>query len=82
MTDRIRIRVQMDGKESKRELMCDQMKVADMSFADVVDVIIAVTKGLHKSQGDVSFSVGSMAFNLSFIEAIVFSMQATSSLRF
>jgi hypothetical protein len=81
MSERVYVRITMRGSDASRELICDQMKVADLTYQDVTNAIIDVTKLLRHGKGDITATVGGRALEMSFVEALDFVMQATSSLR-
>lgn len=81
MSERVYIRVTMKKDTATRELICDQMKVADLTYADVTNAIIEVTSILRHGKGEVSLRVADKVIDMSFVEALDFVMQATSSLR-
>jgi hypothetical protein len=81
MSERIYIRVTMNKDTASRELISDQMKIADLSYQDVANAIIEVTSILRHGRGDVSLRVADKVIEMSFVEALDFVMQATSSLR-
>ena len=81
MSDRVYIRVTMDKDTATRELICDQMKIADLTYQDVTNAIIEVTTILRHGRGEVSLRVADKVIEMSFVEALDFVMQATSSLR-
>lgn len=81
MSERVYIRVTMTKDTATRELVCDQMKVADLTYTDVTNAIIEVTSILRHGRGDVSLRVADKVIEMSFLEALDFVMQATSSLR-
>jgi len=76
MTD-LTIRVSLNGKQPRRELAADDMKISDVSVDDVADLIrdaleaICSGKDWQPVQGLV----------VSRVQAIEFGMQAFSSLR-
>ena len=49
MTQRLSIRVTLekDGKTPKRELMLDGYKIADLSFAEVIEFVMQATSSLR-----------------------------------
>jgi hypothetical protein len=81
MTERVYIRVTMTKDTATRELICDQMKLADLTYQDVANAIIEVTSILRHGKGEVSLRVADKVIEMSFVEALDFVMQATSSLR-
>jgi hypothetical protein len=81
MSERVYIRVTMNKDTASRELIADQMKIADLSYQDVTNAIIEVTSILRHGRGDVSLRVSDKVIEMSFVEALDFVMQATSSLR-
>ena len=81
MSERVYIRVTMNKDTASRELICDQMKIADLTYVDVTNAIVEVTKLLRHGKGEVSLHVADKVIPLTFIEALDFVMQATSSLR-
>jgi hypothetical protein len=81
MSGRVYIRVTMNKDTASRELIADQMKIADLSYQDVTNAIIEVTSILRHGRGDVSLRVADKVIEMSFVEALDFVMQATSSLR-
>jgi hypothetical protein len=81
MSERVYIRVTMNGNEAKRELIADQMKITDLDYRDIATAIIEVTKTLRHGKSDVTVTIGDKVLEMSFVEALDFVMQATSSLR-
>lgn len=81
MSERVYIRVTMAKDSATRELICDQMKIADLSYIDVANAIIETTEILRHGKGEVSLRVGGRVIDMSFVDALDFVMQATSSLR-
>jgi hypothetical protein len=81
MSGRVYIRVTMNKDTASRELIADQMKIADLSYQDVTNAMIEVTSILRHGRGDVSLRVADKVIEMSFVEALDFVMQATSSLR-
>jgi len=81
MSERVYIRVTMTKDTATRELIADQMKIADLTYQDVASAIIDVTKLLRHGKGDITVTVGQRPIEMSFVEALDFVMQATSSLR-
>jgi predicted DNA-binding ArsR family transcriptional regulator len=81
MSERVYIRVTMNKDTASRELISDQIKIADLSYQDVTNAIIEVTSILRHGRGDVSLRVSDKVIEMSFVEALDFVMQATSSLR-
>jgi len=81
MSERVYIRVNMRGNEASRDLICDQMKIADLTYQDVANAIIEVTKLLRHGKSDITVTVGQRPIEMTFVEALDFVMQATSSLR-
>lgn len=81
MSERVYIRVTMAKDTATRELIADQMKVADLTYVDVTNAIVEVTQILRHGKGDVSLRVADKVVEMSFVEALDFVMQATSSLR-
>ena len=81
MSERVYIRVTMGKDTANRELICDQMKLADLSYQEVANAIIEVTSILRHGRGEVSLRVADKVIDMSFVEALDFVMQATSSLR-
>lgn len=81
MSERVFIRVTMTKDTATRELICDQIKIADLTYQDVANAIIEVTAILRHGRGDVVLRVAGKAIEMSFVEALDFVMQATSSLR-
>lgn len=81
MSERVYIRVTMAKDTATRELICDQMKLADLTYQDVANAIIEVTSILRHGRGEVSLRVADKVIDMSFVEALDFVMQATSSLR-
>ena len=81
MSERVYIRVRMTKDIANRELICDQMKLADLTYQDVANAIIEVTSILRHGKGEVSLRVAGTVVEMSFVEALDFVMQATSSLR-
>ena len=83
MSDRVYIGVQMAGKDVARQLICDQVKISDLTYQDVANAIIEVTKILrHGRDGQITLRVTGSAIEMSFIEALEFVMQAASTLRY
>ena len=81
MSERVYIRVTMNKDTASRELICDQMKISDLTYQDVANAIIEVTETLRHGRGDVVLRVADKVVDMSFVEALDFVMQATSSLR-
>jgi hypothetical protein len=81
MSERVYIRVTMTKNTATRELIADQMKIADLTYVDVINAIVEVTEILRHGRGDVVLRVADRAIEMSFVEALDFVMQATSSLR-
>jgi hypothetical protein len=81
MSGRIYIRVTMNKDTASRELIADQMKIADLSYQDVTNAIIEVTSILRHGRGNVSLRVADKVIEMSFADALNFVMQAASSLR-
>ena len=81
MSDRVYVRVTMDGQTAKRELIADQMKIADVTYQDVATSVIEVTKILRHGKGEVVMNIGPRTVEMSFVDALDYVMQATSSLR-
>lgn len=80
--DRVRIRVTKDGPLTNRALVTETFQIPDLSYADVCDLISQAFAYVRngrtaepclKCQGEV--------VELSFVEALDFIAQATSSLR-
>jgi hypothetical protein len=44
---KIQIRVTTEGKEAKRELLCDGVKVCDVSFIELVEFIMQASSSLR-----------------------------------
>lgn len=47
MSDRVRIRVTMNGKTPEYELMVDQLKVADLSWIEVLELSMQADSSLR-----------------------------------
>lgn len=82
MSERVYIRVTMTKDTATRELICDKMKIADLTYVDVTNAVVEVTEILRHGKGDVSLRVADKVIEMSFVEALDFVMQAVSSLRF
>lgn len=79
MNERVNIRVSMNGSKPEYELMADGMKVRDLSYLDVIDLISKATERLKSGRNGETFDIAGES--LSFVETIHFQMQAVSSLR-
>lgn len=79
MNPRVNIRVSMNGNKPEYELMADGMKVQDLSYLDIIDLISKATERLKSGRNGETFDIAGES--LSFVETIHFQMQAVSSLR-
>lgn len=82
MTERIHIRVTRKGDEAVRKLIVDRYDWGDISFLETVDLIEQATESIKYGKGvETVLTFTRREIRLTFIEAIEFVMQATSSLR-
>jgi len=82
MSDRIYIRVTKTGAETNREFIADRSKYGDLSYAETIDLIDQAMGYIrHGLVDEVLLKFAGRDFRLSYVEAIEFVMQATSSLR-
>jgi hypothetical protein len=82
MTERIHIRVTKDGDMTNREFIADQYKWGDLSYADTICLIDqAMSYVRHGKVDETLLKFAGRDFRMSYVEALEFIMQATSSLR-
>lgn len=83
MNDRVRISVTMDGPCVRRALVVDGEEVAEVAASDVCDMIVQVTTPIRCGKGaECGVKVAGRWVPMSFMEALDFVSQASSSLRF
>lgn len=82
MTDRVRIRVSLTGKEPAYELMVEGRKVRDMSWEAVQGLATWAIDILRRMSPSNKLVIeGEEVTDLSWIEALELGVQATSTLR-
>lgn len=78
MMERPHIRVNMTGKEVRRELIVKDRKVADLSYVDVVSLIARAADAMREKQ---PFEIVP-GYEIGFTDTLEFGAQAYSSLRY
>lgn len=63
------------------DLIVDRQYHSSLGWVDVCSTIIELTKLLRHGRGDVTLSIDGKPIEFSFIDAVEFVMQASSSLR-
>lgn len=79
MRERAYVSVKPDGPEVSWALVVDGLRVADLSYLDVCDLITATNSALRAGR---PHGVMINDTQLSFVETLELQMQATSSLRY
>jgi len=74
-------RIYIRSADSGFELMVDGLLHSQLGWVDVCNAIIELTKILRHGKGDVVLTINRSTLEMSFLEAIQFLTQATSSLR-
>lgn len=83
MTDRVRIRVSMNGKEPDYDLMVEGTRVMPLTWDQIADITTDLNDWLRKMLPHYEFRIGDgLIATLSWIEALEFCMQGLSSLRY
>jgi len=74
-------RVYVRSGDGLFDVMVDKQIAAQVGWVDLCNAIIEVTSILRHGRGEVSLRVADKVIDMSFVEALDFVMQATSSLR-
>lgn len=81
MSDRIHVRVTMNGKAAIRELIVGHRKLADLTYHELATAIRDAAERLRRGKSRIVLPIGEHAIEMTFAEALAFISQASSALR-